>query len=87
LPLCCPSVAAVAHGSADVRAREADIVQHAIVHGPQLPHVAADAQLVGNRGSDPRHKPGHDVGNALRRHRRSGGRAQAATQIDELFGR
>ena len=38
-----------------------------IVYGLQLPHVAADAQLLDNLGSDPRHKPAHDTGNALRR--------------------
>jgi hypothetical protein len=43
LPFCRSSVPAVAHGSADVRACEADVLQHGIVHGPQLPHVAPDA--------------------------------------------
>lgn len=54
-------VPAITHSSADVHAREADIIQDRIVHCPQLPEVAPDAHLLGNRRREPCRKPGHDT--------------------------
>ena len=52
------SVSAVPHGRLDLAAAQADVLEHVIVHRRKLPHVAADAQLNGDRGDQPRQAAG-----------------------------
>ena len=42
------SVPAVAHGAADLGAREADVLEHLVAHEHQRPRVAPDADFVRN---------------------------------------
>jgi hypothetical protein len=48
------SVSAVPHTVLDLAAAQADVFEHVIVHCLQLPHAAAEAQLMGDRGNEPR---------------------------------
>jgi hypothetical protein len=51
----------------NVRAPEANILQHVIAHGCQMPHVAPDAQFDGNCVGEPQPNPDHNPGKTLRR--------------------
>ena len=45
---------AVAHAVLDLAAAQADVFEQAVVHSRKLPHVATDAQFIGNCGDQPR---------------------------------
>jgi cytochrome oxidase Cu insertion factor (SCO1/SenC/PrrC family) len=47
-------VSAAPHTVFDLAAAQADVSEHGIVHCRKLPHVAADAQLMGDRDDEPR---------------------------------
>ena len=45
-------VSTVPHAVLDLAAAHADVFEPVIVHRRKLPHVAADAQLIGDRGEE-----------------------------------
>ena len=62
-----PSLLAVAHRTADVCAREADILQHGSVHGLSC-RMSRLMRSSSALRDDPPHKSGYDTGNALHTH-------------------
>jgi hypothetical protein len=47
-------MSAVPHVVLDLAAAQADVFEHAIVHCRKSPYAATDAQIIGNRGDQPR---------------------------------